>query len=113
MPVYCDANRVAQLFSNLLRNAVSYGKPGEPVIVKAITTNDTFTLSVINKGEPIPAEKMAKLFQPFSRSEENKGQQGLGLGLYIAAEIAKAHGGTLTSSSDNKSTKFTLEMPVR
>ena len=65
-----------------------------------------------NVGDPIPPARMEVLFQPFARAEHHHGQQGLGLGLYIAAEIARAHGGQLTVASDGAETRFTFSMPL-
>lgn len=110
-PVKADGNRLAQLFANLLRNAVTYGKPGTAVLIKAVTEEQYLKLSICNAGEPITAGTMERLFQPFYRGESNKGQQGLGLGLYIASEIAKAHNGKLEVSSDENATCFTLTLP--
>lgn len=107
-----DSSRIAQLFSNLLRNAVTYGKQGVPVIIKAFTNETGFVLSVTNEGDSIPPEAMEHLFKPFFRGQVHKGLQGLGLGLYIAAEIAKAHGGNLDVVSDNTNTCFTLTIPL-
>jgi signal transduction histidine kinase len=110
-PVKADGNRLAQLFANLLRNAVTYGKAGTTVVIKAAIKEQHLKLTICNAGQPIAAETMKRLFQPFYRGESNKGQQGLGLGLYIAAEIAKAHHGTLRVNSDENETCFTLTLP--
>ncbi len=110
-PVNCDASRMGQLFSNLLGNALTYGAPDQPVQVAAKTADGRFELSVANAGEPIGAESLARLFQPFSRNSASS-QQGLGLGLYIASEIARAHGGAIDAASTYKETRFTLHMPV-
>ena len=56
---------------------------------------------------------MEYLFQPFYRAKVRRTQQGLGLGLYIASEIAKAHGGTLEAQSQERETRFTFRMPIR
>jgi signal transduction histidine kinase len=111
-PVACDSGRIAQLLSNLLANALRHGDEGGAVQVKARTDSGRFELSVANDGEPIPPERQALLFQPFERAEHHHGQQGLGLGLYIAAEIARAHGGTLSVASDAAETRFTFSMPL-
>jgi signal transduction histidine kinase len=110
-PVYADRARVAQLFSNLLGNALTYGAEGEPVRVKA-STQDQFELAVCNAGQPIPAATMERLFHPFSRGQVRPSQQGLGLGLYIASEIARAHDGAIDVTSDAKDTCFTFRMPL-
>jgi signal transduction histidine kinase len=111
-PVNCDRARVAQLFSNILGNALAYGAPSEPIRVQAKTERGMFELSVANAGDPIPPAAVEKLFQPFSRGAVRPNQQGLGLGLYIAAEIARAHGGTLEAESSVEETRFTFRMPV-
>ena len=110
--VRCDPARVAQLLSNLLANALTHGGSDGPVGVRAATEGGTFELSVTNKGEPIPPDTAERLFQPFVRASVRRGQQGLGLGLYIAAEIARAHGGTLEVDSTPAETRFTFKMPL-
>jgi sigma-B regulation protein RsbU (phosphoserine phosphatase) len=111
-PVSADPIRIGQLLSNLLGNALTYGTEGEPVTVTA-KTDDRFELAICNAGLPISAEAMERLFHPFSRGEVRPSQQGLGLGLYIASEIAKAHGGTIDVTSTAELTCFTLRMPLR
>jgi len=110
--VNCDVKRVSQVLSNLLGNALMHGKKDSPVTVNAASTEREFTLSVINEGKPIPDAVRNKLFQPFSRGEVVPNQQGLGLGLYIASEIAHAHGGTLEVASNIEQTTFTFKIPV-
>jgi signal transduction histidine kinase len=110
-PVACDSSRIAQLFSNLLGNALTHGDPAGPVWVRARSDDDGFELSVANLGEPIPPGTLIRLFQPFSRASDRPGQQGLGLGLYIASEIARAHGGLLEVVSTTEETRFTFRMP--
>jgi signal transduction histidine kinase len=110
-PVVADRTRISQLFSNLLGNALMYGAENEPVRVTA-TSNEQFELVVCNKGTPIPAAAMDHLFQPFSRGAIRPRQQGLGLGLYIAAEIARAHGGKIEAKSSAEETRFTFTMPL-
>jgi sigma-B regulation protein RsbU (phosphoserine phosphatase) len=110
-PVSADRGRLAQLASNLLSNAVTHGRPDHPIRFTAETRGDLFILSVANAGEPIPPEAIDQLFQPFFRGEARPSRQGLGLGLYIASEIAKAHGGTLEVQSTDAETRFTFTMP--
>jgi phosphoserine phosphatase RsbU/P len=111
-PLRADPVRIGQLFSNLLGNALMYGAAGEPVTVTA-KIDDAFELAVCNAGEPIPPAAMERLFSPFARGEVRPSKQGLGLGLYIASEIAKAHGGTIDVTSTPALTCFTLRMPLR
>jgi signal transduction histidine kinase len=110
-PVNCDEDSLAQLLSNLVGNAIQHGRPDTPIRVIAKCRDNQFILSVCNEGESIPPEKMDQLFLPFFRGGSTPGKQGLGLGLYIASGIAKAHGGRLSATSDEKETCFTLILP--
>jgi sigma-B regulation protein RsbU (phosphoserine phosphatase) len=111
--VVCDRRRIGQLFSNLLINAITHGEPNTPIDVSIRSDKSRFELSVANSGPPIPKEIVKKLFEPFSRGErESSSKKSLGLGLYIAAEIAKAHDGKITvSSSEGEGTRFIFTMP--
>ena len=110
-PVNCDGARLAQMFSNLLANALTHGDPSGPVRVCARSDEERFELSVANHGAPIPPETVGRLFRPFYRASDRPGRQGLGLGLYIASEIARAHGGALEVESSDAETRFTFRMP--
>jgi sigma-B regulation protein RsbU (phosphoserine phosphatase) len=112
-PVSCDSSRLGQMLSNLLGNALTHGSASEPVRVHAETTQDAFELWVANAGEPIPASAMEKLFEPFFRGNARASRQGLGLGLYIASQIAKAHGGELAVRSTAEETRVTFTMPLK
>ena len=113
VPVDCDRSRIGQLVSNLVGNALTHGASNEPVRVHAATEDGLFRLSVANGGEPIPQAAMGRLFEPFFRGEVRASRQGLGLGLHIAAQIAKAHEGTLSVTSTSEETRFTFLMPLR
>ena len=112
-PVNCDRSRIGQMVSNLLGNALTHGSADTPVRVGASTENGMFELWVANAGEPIPDAAMAHLFLPFFRGQVRASLQGLGLGLHIASEIARAHDGTLTATSTAEETRFTFRMPLR
>lgn len=112
LPVHCDPARITQLLSNLIANAVTHGAADRPIVVSARIDDGAFKLEVANGGRPIPAELLLVLFQPFTREKARPGQNGLGLGLYIASEIAHAHGGTLVATSTNAETRFVLRIPV-
>lgn len=109
--VVADRRRMGQLLSNLLANALVHGDAATPVRVIARTGPQGFELSVANNGPPIPEAARSRLFQPFVRASARPHGQGLGLGLYIAAEIARGHGGTLDVESDERETRFTLRLP--
>jgi sigma-B regulation protein RsbU (phosphoserine phosphatase) len=112
-PVDCDRTRIGQLVSNLIGNALTHGASKEPVRVRAETHDGLFELSVANGGEPIPEAAMERLFEPFFRGHVRGSRQGLGLGLHIASQIAKAHDGVLSVTSTPAETKFTFTMPLR
>ncbi|WP_340248657.1 GAF domain-containing sensor histidine kinase [Sulfitobacter pontiacus] len=93
-PVSCDAARVAQAVSNLLSNAVRYADDGSEVTVRGRVSEAEAVISVANRGTPIPESLKQKLFQPYQRGDQTKGE-GLGLGLHIASSIAVAHSGQI------------------
>ncbi|MBX4860243.1 PAS domain-containing sensor histidine kinase [Rhizobium sophorae] len=111
-PINCDSSRIGQLVSNLLGNALTHGTPDEPVRLSAATLDGRLELWIANGGAPISSDAMTRLFQPFFKGEAGTSPRGLGLGLHIASEIARAHGGTITVSSDDKETRFTFVMPL-
>jgi len=105
---------MTQVLSNLLGNAVSYGAPGTPIKIRIDgRADDEVVIEVNNQGEPIPADVLPVLFDPFRRgraSADNPG--GIGLGLYIAEQIVIAHGGTIHVQSNwEQGTTFTLKLP--
>jgi signal transduction histidine kinase len=112
--IYCDALRISQLLSNLLGNAVTHGSAGTPITLKAYAENDEIVIALTNQGSPIPPSLMPLLFEPFSRAEAGQRCEGLGLGLYIAAQIVSAHNGTLSVTSDAETgTCFVARFPAR
>jgi signal transduction histidine kinase len=110
--VAVDHARISQLFSNLLANALNHGSPEIPVKVTGRRDLKGLEICVSNGGRPIPPEQMETLFLPFHRGGGMSASQGLGLGLYIASQIAKAHNGTLSVTSDETETCFRFRMPL-
>jgi signal transduction histidine kinase len=111
--VKVDHQRIAQMFSNLLGNAVTYGAENAPIEVHArLNGNRHLELSVTNSGEPIAPEIVEHLFKPFHRGHVTSNAQGLGLGLYIASQIAQEHGGSIQVHSEDQITRFTFRMAV-
>ena len=109
-----DADRLAQLVGNLVKNALDYSPPGSPVMVALRDEGAWVRLEVHNQGEPIPSEVLPQLFEPFRRGmrEEDSQHSGLGLGLFIAQQISRAHGGTLEAHSTREDgTIFRLRLP--
>jgi two-component system sensor histidine kinase/response regulator len=103
-----DPVRLLQLFSNLLGNAIVHGAPGTPVTARLTCKDAAVELQIHNEGA-IPPALLATLFEPF---RARSGTTGLGLGLFIAQEIARAHGGTIfVESSEAAGTTFTVRLP--
>jgi sigma-B regulation protein RsbU (phosphoserine phosphatase) len=108
-----DPDRLAQVVSNLARNALSYGAAGTPVTVRSSGTGDGVQLRIHNEGRPIPAETISTLFQPYRRGERRYDpERSIGLGLFIVREIVLAHGGTVTVHSNVvEGTTFVVDLP--
>ena len=95
-----------------LANALVHGSAAGRVFVRAVIENGRLSLSVNNQGEPIASDRLAQLFKPYWR-EASSTQSGLGLGLYIANEIAASHGGSMqVTSTAEAGTTFTFSMPT-
>jgi signal transduction histidine kinase len=107
-----DHRRVAQLFSNLLSNALIHGDKDAPICVRAVVGGIEFSLAVESEGEPIAEGDRARLFQPFYRGDGSR-TNGLGLGLFIASQIAQAHDGRIDLDCADGRTTFTFRMPLK
>jgi PAS domain S-box-containing protein len=109
-----DPDRLAQMLANLLVNAVTYGPPEDPVAVRVRGDGEWVLLEVHNGGVPIPAEEIPHIFEPYRRGTQERGAPGsLGLGLFIAHEIARAHGGSISvRSSSEEGTTFSVRIPA-
>jgi signal transduction histidine kinase len=78
------------------------------------TAEGALVIEVVNDGEPIPADSLAKVFAPFWRRSTSAKREGLGLGLYICSQIVKAHHGTLEVRSTREAgTRFTARLPLQ
>jgi len=105
-----DRDRLAQLLSNLVANAIHHGRHDGPVEVTAKIEQGQFNLTVKNPGQ-IDAQALPRLFEPYSRPAKDTPQAGLGLGLYIVKQIADAHGGELSvSTTAEHGTVFTFSL---
>ncbi|HEY5924412.1 MAG TPA: ATP-binding protein [Kofleriaceae bacterium] len=109
-----DPDRIAQVVSNLVNNAIQHGPPASPVEVETDRDGDDALLRVRNKtksGIALTDEQMAKFFSPFSTNRNTSGA-GLGLGLYITSEILRAHNGAISIESDPSTTTFVVRLPI-
>ncbi len=110
--ISCDRGRMEQLVCNLVGNAIKHGAPDAPIWISGRILDDTLVLSIENLGTAIPPEMLTRLFQPFVRGMNSEGGEGLGLGLFIAMEIARTHGGRIVAESSGDLTRFTFRMPI-
>lgn len=106
----CDPVRLCQMLSNLVKNAIVHGTPNTPINVLITFTDRKFFMSVTNDGDALPPHVVQQLFKPFWRSPSSTSHEGLGLGLYIVAEIARSHEGTMEVSSLGGKVCFTFSM---
>jgi PAS domain S-box-containing protein len=105
-----DGDRMAEVLSNLLRNALQHGAEA-PIDVRIEDAGDGIRLEVsnLNRQGPIPARALATLFEPFRQGQRTG--SGLGLGLYIVDQVVRAHGGEISVQSDTERTTFAVQLP--
>jgi len=109
-----DADRMGQVVSNLLTNALKYSPDGSPVQVETRGEAEQVVLRLHNTGEPIAPDLLPRIFEPLRRGKRrvSKSDRSIGLGLYIVRELALAHGGTVeVSSTQAEGTTFTVTLP--
>ena len=110
-----DPVRIEQVLENLLSNAVKYGDPGYDIAVVWERRGPEVWISIVNHGYGIPPEEMETLFRRFgrTRSAQDSGSPGLGLGLYICKGLVEAHGGRIwAESTPGETTAFRIALPL-
>jgi signal transduction histidine kinase len=116
LPGRWDRDRLEQVFSNLIGNAILHGAPDAPVTIVAAMNAHEVQVSVHNHGPAIPPEIQTTLFNPFRRGERESRTAktaGLGLGLYISHEIVRGHGGVIDIQSNAaEGTTFRVSLPI-
>lgn len=106
-----DPDRISQVISNLLGNAVKHGDSAQPITIKLEPKGKGARLVVENHGERIPPSLLSTLFEPFVQGQTSAVREGLGLGLFISREVVHAHGGQLTATSSPEGlTAFIVEL---
>jgi signal transduction histidine kinase len=112
-----DGGRIQQVLSNLLKNALDYGARDSAIEVRATGLEQQVLLTVSNQGSPIPPATLTNIFEPLRRGSSGHDRPetdtNLGLGLFIAQQIARSHGGTIDVTSDERETAFTVHLPRR
>lgn len=113
LTLMADTDRIAQVVTNLMGNARQHGAPRQPIMVTAAKTDDGITLSVINHGGPIAEDVLAHLFSPFKPESvgQSRNRSGLGLGLYIAEQVVRDHGGDISVQCRDGLVIFTVTLP--
>lgn len=113
LTLYGDPDKLARVFNNILKNAVSYSPSNSVIDIRAAASDNTVSIVFTNDGG-IPNDKLASIFDKFYRldSARSTGIGGAGLGLAVAKEIVVAHGGRISADSDGKRTSFTVELPA-
>ena len=109
-----DPDRLTQVLSNLLGNALKYSPPHTPVLLRTRSTDDGVFLEVHNSGPPIPADRLPRIFEPLQRAVDgvDKATRSIGLGLYIVDHLVRVHGGTVTvHSTEEAGTRFVVHLP--
>lgn len=108
-----DADKLARVFNNILKNAIAYSYDGSIIEISAFTQGRTMNIQFANNGDPIPPQQLESIFERFFRVDTARSSQtgGAGLGLAIAKEIVAAHGGKITVKSDKNKTIFTVILP--
>lgn len=108
-----DPDKLARVFDNLLRNAISYCYPDTLIEILAKEVDGSVEITFANRGDQVPAEKLERLFEKFYRVDDARSSStgGAGLGLAIAKEIVELHGGTIRAESDREQTRFIVCLP--
>ena len=114
LTVEADPEKLARVFSNILKNAASYSYPHTEITISAEKSEREVIIQFQNSGEDIPSEALASLFDKFYRADKSRSSDtgGTGLGLAIAKEIVILHGGTIGASSKNHVVTFTISLPL-
>ena len=113
--VYADAEKLARVFNNILKNAIAYSYPDTEIRVSCRAVEDKAYIAFANKGKTIPVQKLDAVFEKFFRLDDARSTNngGAGLGLAIAKEIVTLHGGTVSARSRNEVTCFTVVLPLQ
>lgn len=110
-----DGDKLARVFDNVLRNAISYSTPGSTVGLTARKVGEQAVVSISNEGLEIPERELANIFEKFYRLDAARSTStgGAGLGLAIAKEIVALHGGTIRAESTGSRTIFHIALPLK
>ena len=113
MRIFGDADKLARVFNNILRNATAYSFPSTSIKISAARYEAGVRITITNEGNTIPAEQLQNIFRKFFRLDDARSSDtgGAGLGLAIASEIVILHGGEITAESSDNVITFTVSLP--
>jgi two-component system sensor histidine kinase VanS len=113
LTLWGDADKLARVFNNILKNAIAYSYENSCIDISAKQQDKNIVITFTNQGNPIPPEKLETIFERFYRLDTSRSTNtgGAGLGLAIALEIANAHGGNIFVQSNTEKTVFTVVLP--
>lgn len=114
LSVYADSEKLARVFNNILKNAAAYSDPDTEIIISAKADKDTIAVIFENHGPTIPSDQLSSIFDKFNRLDDARKSDtgGAGLGLSIADEIIRLHGGEIFVQSENDTVTFTVSLPA-
>ena len=113
MTIFADRDKLARVFSNLLKNAISYSYENSVIKIKAKQDKENTIINFVNTGKVIPKQKLNNIFEKFFRLDSSRATNtgGAGLGLAIAKNIVLQHGGDIFAESNEKETTFSVKIP--
>lgn len=114
LTVDADPDKLARVFNNILKNAITYSDANTQIQIQAGAQEDSVWISFTNTGKTIPQRKLDSIFEKFFRLDDARSSNtgGAGLGLAIAKEIILQHGGNISAVSENQKTTFVVELPL-
>ncbi|WP_435050967.1 vancomycin resistance histidine kinase VanS [Desulfotruncus arcticus] len=114
LTLWGDADKLARVFNNILKNAIAYSYENSVIDISAKQQDKNIIITFTNQGNPIPQAKLDSIFEKFYRLDTARSTStgGAGLGLAIAQEIVKAHDGTISVESNPENTTFTVKLPL-
>ncbi|MBL4937868.1 HAMP domain-containing histidine kinase [Clostridium sp. YIM B02515] len=115
LTLWGDADKLARVFNNILKNAIAYSYENSVIDISAQQQDKNIIITFTNQGNPIPQEKLEIIFEKFFRLDTSRSTNtgGAGLGLAIVKEIVNAHGGNISVQSNTEKTVFTVILPQK
>lgn len=114
LTIHADPQKLARVFNNILKNAAAYSYPNSEIKIYAKIEGDNIIITFENYGQTIPPEQLSSIFDKFNRLDDARKSDtgGAGLGLSIAEEIVRLHGGEIFVHSENNTVTFTVSLPA-